>query len=224
MSEINDSISNQILFDRCKSAFEDLCYDKDLFGNDYSLGDIFMLYNLALHGTKVGGKYLTSLFIDSVKPGTVMYDYYNYLGNDDYYKNVTYYTPTKKDFLIHMAPFSSKLGLEFRTEPYVKVPNLLTGFDIYKRIKTKKGYEYVKEKSLLKFGDDENLTDEERNERHLIHSNSLLMFPELQYKMMLSNIFSNNSIFNEQERKDLLLEELIRYNKENKLFIWLNCS
>jgi hypothetical protein len=138
-----------------------------------------MLYNLALHGTKVGGKYLTSLFVDSIKPGTVMYDYYYNLANDDYSKLVTYYVPTKKDFLIHMAPYSSILGLENRTEPYVKVSNLLTGFDIYKRIKTKKGFEYVKDNKILKFGDNEYLTEEERNERYLIHSNSLLMFPEL---------------------------------------------
>jgi hypothetical protein len=48
------------------------------------VADILALYNLAVNGTKLGGKYLTSIFRDSVRPGTILHEYYKYLGNTDY--------------------------------------------------------------------------------------------------------------------------------------------
>jgi hypothetical protein len=39
---------------------------------------------LAVNGTKLGGKYLTAIFRDFNVPGTVLHDYYEYLGKSDY--------------------------------------------------------------------------------------------------------------------------------------------
>jgi hypothetical protein len=35
-----------------------------------------MLYNLAVNNNKLGGKFLTALFSESVTPGTELYKYY----------------------------------------------------------------------------------------------------------------------------------------------------
>lgn len=92
-----------------------------------------MLYNLAVNGTRLGGKYMTGIFRDQVREGNVLYDYYKFMSEQDYNDDFKYIMPTKRDFLIAMAPtVYSTYALNYRTEPYVKVLNPAHGYDVYK--------------------------------------------------------------------------------------------
>ena len=100
----------------------------------YTVADILALYNLAVNGTKLGGKYLTAIFRDFNTPGTALHDYYKYLGESDYNQIYDDIHPTKQDFLIFIAPtVSSEDYLKVMTEPYVKVKYPVKGYEYYKR-------------------------------------------------------------------------------------------
>lgn len=56
------------------------------------------------------------------------------MSEQDYNDDFKYIMPTKRDFLIAMAPtVYSTYALNYRTEPYVKVLNPAHGYDVYKR-------------------------------------------------------------------------------------------
>jgi len=122
LSKINNSILNKQTYNKYLLGFAELKKDK-IFG-DYSVGDIIALYNLAVNGTKVGGKFLTAIFKNSVVENSIYHDYYKFLSKSDYDSDYTYIMPTKKDLLIAIAPVvSSKDVLDGLTDPYVKVLN-----------------------------------------------------------------------------------------------------
>jgi hypothetical protein len=99
------------------------------------LADILALYNLAVYGTRAGGKNLTAVFRGSVNR-TIIHDYYKFLGNDaDYANNASYIYPTKQDLLIALAPLVySSVNLDnLHKEPYVKVASTMGRYDLYER-------------------------------------------------------------------------------------------
>jgi hypothetical protein len=80
LSTIDDSFSNRKTMDKYLVALNELKESTkdhpELFNGDYSIADILMLYNLAVNNNKLGGKFLTALFSESVTPGTELYKYY----------------------------------------------------------------------------------------------------------------------------------------------------
>lgn len=222
LSKIEDSMSNKMTFSKARIGFAKLMQEKT-FG-EYSIGDIIMLYNLALHGTKLSGKYLTAMFVDSITPNSVLYDYYFTTAKDDYKSDVYFQLPTKKDLLIHLAPMvRSKAALQFRTEPYVKVYDMLTGFKVYKQV-VKNGeitYDALPE-TMLTFN--ESLNEEEKNIRLYNYSNSLMMFPELHGRIIENSIYTDDSPETIQRRKQTLIDALIKYTRQNRLLIDLKCD
>ena len=189
--EIDYSVLNKQLFSKYLLAMDEL--NQENFSSGYTVGDILMMYNLLVNGTRLGGKYLTALFVNSVEGDTELHRYYKFLGDQDFFNKTEYLLPTKKDFLINIAPavFSEK-ALVFRKEPYVKVKNPLTGFDVYKRFYSTFYGEWKYKKISLLDIDNLGLSKEEINDRTFNYTqNSLMLFPELNKLIQSKNVFKN---------------------------------
>ena len=220
--EIDQSLTNKQTYNRYLIGIQELANEK--FDQNHSVADILMLYNLAVNGTRLGGKYMTGIFRDQVREGNVLYDYYKFMSEQDYNDDFKYIMPTKRDFLIAMAPtVYSTYALNYRTEPYVKVLNPAHGYDVYKRYYDKSDYTWKydmsKPESLLQL-DHLGLTQGEIDERTYNYAqNSLVMFPELHKRLRENSIFSGSG---ETNMKDKVLQ-LAQYIRQNRLLIYKLC-
>lgn len=220
--EIDQSLPNKQTYNRYLIGIQELASEK--FDSNHSVADMLMLYNLAVNGTKLGGKYMTGIFRDQVREGNVLYDYYRFMSEQDYNDDFKYIMPTKRDFLIAMAPtVYSVYALNYRTEPYVKVLNPAHGYDVYKRYYDRSDYAWKydmsKPESLLQL-DHLGLTQGEIDERTYNYAqNSLVMFPELHQRLRENSIFSGNG---ETGMKDRVLQ-LAQYIRQNRLLIYKLC-
>ena len=220
--EIDQSLPNKQTYNRYLIGIQELASEK--FDQNHTVADILMLYNLAVNGTKLGGKYMTGIFRDQVREGNVLYDYYKFMSEQDYNDDFKYIIPTKRDFLIAMAPtVYSTYALGYRTEPYVKVLNPAHGYDVYKRYYDRSDYTWKydmsKPESLLQL-DHLGLTQGEIDERTYNYAqNSLVMFPELHKRLRENSIFSGNG---ETNMKDKVLQ-LAQYIRQNRLLIYKLC-
>lgn len=220
--EIDQSLTNKQTYNRYLIGIQELVNEK--FDQNHSVADILMLYNLAVNGTRLGGKYMTGIFRDQVREGNVLYDYYKFMSEQDYNDDFKYIMPTKRDFLIAMAPtVYSTYALNYRTEPYVKVLNPAHGYDVYKRYYDKSDYTWKydmsKPESLLQL-DHLGLTQGEIDERTYNYAqNSLVMFPELHKRLRENSIFSGSG---ETNMKDKVLQ-LAQYIRQNRLLIYKLC-
>lgn len=218
--EIDQSLTNKQTYNRYLIGMQELASEK--FDDNHTVADILMLYNLAVNGTKLGGKYLTGVFRDQVRPGDVMYDYYKFISGQDYNDDFKYIMPTKRDFLIAIAPtVYSTYALGYRTEPYVKVANPEHGFDIYKRYFDKADYTWKydmkKPETLLQI-DTIGLTQSKIDERiYNYTTNSLVMFPELHKRL------KENSVFLENRDNNMEGQALAQYIRQNRLLIYKLC-
>ena len=75
--EIDQSLPNKQTYNRYLIGIQELASEK--FDQNHTVADILMLYNLAVNGTKLGGKYMTGIFRDQVREGNVLYDYYKFM-------------------------------------------------------------------------------------------------------------------------------------------------
>ncbi len=220
--EIDQSLPNKQTYNRYLIGIQELASEK--FDQNHTVADILMLYNLAVNGTKLGGKYMTGIFRDQVREGNVLYDYYKFMSEQDYNDDFKYIIPTKRDFLIAMAPtVYSTYALGYRTEPYVKVLNPAHGYDVYKRYYDRSDftwkYDMSKPESLLQL-DHLGLTQGEIDERIYNYSqNSLVMFPELHKRLRENSIFYGTG---EANMKDRVLQ-LAQYIRQNRLLIYKLC-
>ena len=219
--EIDQSLPNKQTFNRYLIGIQELANKP--FDANHSVADILMLYNLAINGTKLGGKYMTGVFRDQVQKGNVLYDYYKFMSEQDYSDDFKYIVPTKRDFLIAIAPtVYSPYALNYRTEPYVKVMNPSHGYDVYKRYYDRTDYTWKydmkKPESLLQL-DHLGLTQDEINERiYNYTTNSLVMFPELHQRI------KENSVFAQQENAgNQAAHYLAQYIRQNRLLIYKLC-
>ncbi len=220
--EIDQSLPNKQTYNRYLIGIQELATEP--FDKNHTVADILMLYNLAVNGTRLGGKYMTGIFRDQVREGNVLYDYYKFMSEQDYNDDFKYIMPTKRDFLIAMAPtVYSTYALNYRTEPYVKVLNPAHGYDVYKRYYDRSDYTWKydmsKLESLLQL-DHLGLTQGEIDERIYNYSqNSLVMFPELHKRLRENSIFSGTG---EANMKDRVLQ-LAQYIRQNRLLIYKLC-
>lgn len=220
--EIDQSLPNKQTYNRYLIGIQELATES--FDKNHTVADILMLYNLAVNGTRLGGKYMTGIFRDQVREGNVLYDYYKFMSEQDYNDDFKYIMPTKRDFLIAMAPtVYSTYALNYRTEPYVKVLNPAHGYDVYKRYYDRSDYTWKydmsKPESLLQL-DHLGLTQGEIDERIYNYSqNSLVMFPELHKRLRENSIFSGTG---EANMKDRVLQ-LSQYIRQNRLLIYKLC-
>lgn len=220
--EIDQSLTNKQTYNRYLIGIQELANEK--FDQNHSVADILMLYNLAVNGTRLGGKYMTGIFRDQVREGNVLYDYYKFMSEQDYNDDFKYIMPTKRDFLIAMAPtVYSTYALNYRTEPYVKVLNPAHGYDVYKRYYDKSDYTWKydmsKPESLLQL-DHLGLTQGEIDERTYNYAqNSLVMFPELHKRIRENSIFSGTGETNMRDRA----LQLAQYIRQNRLLIYKLC-
>lgn len=220
--EIDQSLPNKQTYNRYLIGIQELATES--FDKNHTVADILMLYNLAVNGTRLGGKYMTGIFRDQVREGNVLYDYYKFMSEQDYNDDFKYIMPTKRDFLIAMAPtVYSTYALNYRTEPYVKVLNPAHGYDVYKRYYDRSDYTWKydmsKPESLLQL-DHLGLTQGEIDERTYNYAqNSLVMFPELHKRLRENSIFSGNG---ETSMKDKVLQ-LAQYIRQNRLLIYKLC-
>lgn len=220
--EIDQSLPNKQTYNRYLIGIQELASEK--FDQNHTVADILMLYNLAVNGTKLGGKYMTGIFRDQVREGNVLYDYYKFMSEQDYNDDFKYIIPTKRDFLIAMAPtVYSTYALGYRTEPYVKVLNPAHGYDVYKRYYDRSDftwkYDMSKPESLLQL-DHLGLTQGEIDKRTYNYAqNSLVMFPELHKRIRENSIFSGTGETNMRDRA----LQLAQYIRQNRLLIYKLC-
>lgn len=226
LDDINSSLTNQQTFNRYLVGIKQLAQvefartiNADGSATIYTLADMLALYNLAVNSNKLGGKYLTAIFKDSVLPGSVLYKYYQYLGTIDYDNVMNEVHPTKRDFLIAIAPIVySKAAVDFRDESYVKLVDPVKGFQIWYKPKGSDRHIELNMADMLKL--DKTLGPDEKFERlYDYFSNSLTLFPELHKRMVESNIFMS-AIDNDLDEKIRLFEE---YIQANKLAIYKDC-
>lgn len=230
LSKVYDSIYNKKQYNQYILGFQELSNEK-IFGDQYSIGDILMLYNLAVHGTKVGGKFLTAVFKGSVIPDSALYDYYKFLGDNDNSilegKNkYKYIVPTRRDLLIAIAPVVHSVNsLNYRTEPYVKVLNPMTGFDVYKGYTANGEWKYDRTPEAMIDLEGAEVESKETLEYRLYnYSKSLNILPELHRRMNDTSIFDQISNEDTAETVSKLKEVLNRYIREGRLSIYLaNC-
>ena len=218
--DIDQSLTNKQTYNRYLIGIKELANEK-MFGQ-YSVADILILYNLAVNGTKLGGKYLTGIFRDSVK-NTILYDYYKFISQCDYSNDTDYILPTKRDLLIYIAPtVFSQYSLQFRTEPYVKVLNPLHGYDVYRRVwnNDNKAWEYLEKPEPILDLDNLGLTQVEIDERIQNYvQNSLVLFPELHKRLKENNIVRSDNTLD----KNGMINLLTRYSRQNRLLIYKLC-
>lgn len=220
--EIDQSLTNKQTYNRYLIGMQELAAEK--FDDNYTVADILMLYNLAVNGTKLGGKYLTGVFRDQVRSGDVMYDYYKFISGQDYNDDFRYIMPTKRDFLMAIAPtVYSTYALGYRTEPYVKVANPEHGFDIYRRYFDRTDYTWKydmkKPETLLQI-DTIGLTQSKIDERiYNYTTNSLVMFPELHKRLKENSVFLENRDNNMEGQ----VQALAQYIRQNRLLIYKLC-
>lgn len=191
LDQINTSLTNQQTFNSYLVGIKQLAQEQ--FTDKYTVADILALYNLAVNNNKLGGKYLTAIFRDSVLPGSILYKYYQYLGKVDYDSIMNTVHPTKKDLLIALAPvvYSEKL-VNFRTEPYVKVANPVRGYDLYYKRNDKSDTKYSKIDLARMLSFNRSLSVDESNDRVAEYfSSALNLFPELHRRMVDDNIFTS---------------------------------
>ena len=191
LDQINTSLTNQQTFNSYLVGIKQLAQEQ--FTDKYTVADILALYNLAVNNNKLGGKYLTAIFRDSVLPGSILYKYYQYLGKVDYDSIMNTVHPTKKDLLIALAPvvYSEKL-VNFRTEPYVKVANPVRGYDLYYKRNDKSDTKYSKIDLARMLSFNHSLSVDESNDRVAEYfSSALNLFPELHRRMVDDNIFTS---------------------------------
>lgn len=193
LDQINTSLTNQQTFNSYLLGIKQLAQVQ--FTEKYTVADILALYNLAVNNNKLGGKYLTAIFRDSVLPGSVLYEYYQYLGTVDYDSIMDTVHPTKKDLLIALAPvvYSEKF-VNFRTEPYVKVANPVRGYDLYYKRNDKSDNKYSKIDLARMLSFNHSLSIDESNDRLAEYfSTALNLFPELHRRMVDNNIFTRTT-------------------------------
>lgn len=218
---INSSIVNKQTYTNYLLGLKQLAREKikypDGRESSYSLADILALYNLAVYGTRTSGKYLTGVFKDSVIEGTKLYDYYQFVSSLDFNKNLDKVLPTKKDFLMYLAPVVySRKALQFRNEPYVKLASTTKGFILFRR---KKNGEYVEE-SLEDLLNLPFRQDQESKDQKILDylSSTINMFPELRKRMAFDNIFRAPSLI--QEKINKLVDSIAK----GLVSITLNCE
>lgn len=222
LADLEYSLLNKQTYNKYIIALQELSEDK--IDSIYSITDILMLYNLAVNGTKLGGKYLTALFRDSITPGSQLYKYYEFIANQDYFDQDKYIIPTKRDFLMYIAPYASSIHeLVNMKDPYVKILNPLRGFDIYKCYYDEDSgkWKYYKVPETLLDLQNLGLTKEVINARvHTYVNNSLMLFPELNRILRSKNIFKNKTSSNIAE----WVSELENYIRQDRLMIYKNCT
>lgn len=222
LDEINASLNNQQTYAKYLKAVNELALikvkDVDGLDTQYSLADILALYNLAIYGTRAGGKNLTAVFKDSVTK-TIIHDYYEFLGNDaDYESNASYIYPTKTDLLIALAPivYTSNNIDNLHTEPYVKVASTVKRFDLYERFYDQRNkrwkYRKVDFGKFLSFTGD--MTSQEREEAVSEYlSNAINLFPQLHDILVRQSIITLSTIDNNFNRYLSLIKSDIKSNK-----------
>lgn len=190
-----------------------------------------MLYNLAVNRNKIGGKFMTAVFKNSVTPETILYKYYSFIGNNDNStkegsEKFKYIAPTRKDFLISIArTVKSKAALRYMQDLYVKVLNPMTGYDVYKGTNRfgKWTYDSVPE-AMIDLEGSEIVSPEQQELRQYYYSKSLNMFPELHRRMNDTDVFTQVNNENIIETISRLKDILYRYSREGRLlFTHDNC-
>lgn len=231
LSKIYDSYTNKRLYNQYLLGFQELLGKNAKIFGEYTIGDLFMLYNLAVNRNKIGGRFMTAVFKNSVTPETILYKYYSFIGNNDNStkegsEKFKYIAPTKKDFLISIAPtVKSKAALQYMQDPYVKVLNPMTGYDVYKGTNRfgKWTYSSVPE-AMIDLEGSEIVSLEQQELRQYYYSKSLNMFPELHRRMNDTDVFTQVNNENIIETISRLKDILYRYSREGRLlFTHDNC-
>ena len=218
---VNSSIVNKQTYTNYLMGLKQLAQEKvkypDGTPSSYSLADILALYNLAVYGTRTSGKYLTGVFKDSVIEGTKLYDYYQFISSLDFNKNLDKVLPTKKDFLMYLAPVVySRKALQFRNEPYVKLASTTKGFILCRRLKNG---EYVEE-SLEDLLNLPFRQDQESKDQKILDylSSTINLFPELRKRMAFDNVFRAPSMIQEK------ISKLVDAIAKGLVTVTLNCK
>ena len=99
---------------------------EDVYGRQYNLRDLFILYNLVVHQNYYGKSTLTSLFkaaLHSKDTHNLLYQYESFIGELDkdpsrFNKNLDQY---EKDLAMEIAPYTSEYFSKYHIEPYIKI-------------------------------------------------------------------------------------------------------
>lgn len=100
-------------------------------GIEYSIADLFQLYNLLVHNNKYGSDRFTASFKACTNPNSILKRYFRFMASQDYATNeIQEYN--LDDFEIYAAPIVSPSKERFMTSKYIKVKDPVVGYRIKK--------------------------------------------------------------------------------------------
>lgn len=117
-----------IRYDEYVTGFKELAeYKIPSISNEYSIQDMFIVYNILENKNRYGSDKLTSLFKDVLSKRdtkSILYKYLKQIGEFDMKSNnldTEELLPLVEDIKMDLAPTVTEYGKQFHNEPYVKV-------------------------------------------------------------------------------------------------------
>jgi hypothetical protein len=127
--------------------------------------------------------------------------------------------PTGTDLLMFIAPKATKYSLNNHKEPFVKIPNLMHGYDMYERYYDKYDSAWRYKPSTVRLNI-KNVTPEQKEEiLYEYNTNSIVPFPKLH------NMLLEGSILNLEDGNTIadMVELFSSYIRQNKVLIYKIC-
>ena len=132
------------------------------YNDDYTITDMFQLYNLIVNNNQYGGERLTTTFKACSNPNSVLQTYLKYIGEVDYdFETSADYEQI--DYLINAAPTVYPASERYHYEPFIKVVDPVWDYTIKQYNKTTNSYkEYPLLPSIYSQAVDEKQKDARR--------------------------------------------------------------
>lgn len=106
-------------------------FEQEPYTGNYSIADLFQLYNLIVNNNQYGGERLTTAFKACSKEDSVLQRYLSFTADGDYTFD---YIPeiSQIDYQINAAPIVYPAAEKYHTEPFIKVQDPVWGYIIKK--------------------------------------------------------------------------------------------
>lgn len=104
-------------------------FEQKSYTGNYTIADLFQLYNLIVNNNQYGGERLTTAFKACSRENSVLQSYLSFTADNDYTFD---YTPeiNQIDYQINAAPIIYPAAEKYHTEPFIKVQDPVWGYII----------------------------------------------------------------------------------------------
>lgn len=185
---------------------------------NYSIADIFQLYNILINTNQYGSERLTTTFKSCSKKDNILNKYLSFIGNQDYdYSILQDYEMI--DYYINAAPIVSPGAERFKTDKFIKVNDPVEGYIIKhydSDFNLYKPYPLIPDKN-----------GHETNEDRLQRIQNFVEFCPFEMPAMVKTVDMITAITFDGEITDEILNKiknlLIDFSSSGKLLIYKDC-